>query len=343
MPQKTEDAPYDQKAEDIHGGSLVQAEKAYKNNDFLMSRDARNIRILCEFEETLTRLQRCGVYGTYLFFGSARAMYRSDWEKEFAKATIQLKDASPTEKGACENRLDRLKKTEWLCEYMDKCELLAKKLTEYSMTSEMEKMMETCIHQGGTSLRSPDPEYLKEVRSATKHTQRYLVSTGGGPGLMEAANKGASSVKGARTAGFAISLPFEKGLNKYVTPDLAFTFHYFFTRKYWMMYPAKVLIAFPGGFGTFDELFESVTLKQTKKKPPFPVVLIGKEYWKNAINWTMIADKGVISQHDIDNIFMTDDVDEAFEYICDQLNNLKSPMKRPQPDPDTEIKRMKFD
>jgi len=104
-----------------------------------------------------------------------------------------------------------------------------------------------------------------------------------------------------------------------VTPELAFTFHYFFTRKYWMLYPCKALIACPGGFGTFDELFESVTLKQTGKKPPFPIVLIGKDYWREAINWKFLADKGVISPAEVDSMLFTDDIDEAFDHITSSI------------------------
>ena len=206
------------------------------------------------------------------------------------------------------------------------------------MSEEMRDIIS--IEGGGHSLRQCDPAYLTEPcgEHAAPSRQRYCVATGGGPGLMEAANRGASSVPGSRSAGFAISLPFEKGLNPYVTPELAFTFHYFFTRKYWMMYPAKVLIVLPGGFGTFDELFESVTLKQTGKKPPFPVVLIGKSYWDEVVNWKKLAEYGTISQQDCDQFYVTDDIDEAYEYIKRSLvtsgrSNPSTPMKRPASDP----------
>eukprot|EP01061_Rhynchopus_euleeides_P039420 TRINITY_DN6765_c0_g1_i2.p1 TRINITY_DN6765_c0_g1~~TRINITY_DN6765_c0_g1_i2.p1 ORF type:complete len:282 (+),score=97.42 TRINITY_DN6765_c0_g1_i2:221-1066(+) len=215
---------------------------------------------------------------------------------------------------------------------------LAKLLTEWAMTDEIRMISSDALPAGGNSLRQSDPAYLTEPCLESKESlalfpQKYIVSTGGGPGLMEAANRGASSVLGSRTAGFAISLPFEKGLNPFVTPELAFTFHYFFTRKYWMMYPAKVLIVLPGGFGTFDELFESVTLKQTGKKPPFPVVLIGKKYWGEVVNWSKLAEYGTISQADCDQFFITDDVDDAFEYIKRALvttgrSNPTTPKKR---------------
>ena len=200
------------------------------------------------------------------------------------------------------------------------------------------------LASGGHSLQANVPSYLcehvaasgGEAMSLATHPQRYVVSTGGGPGLMEAANRGASKVTGSRSAGFAISLPFEKGLNPYVTPQLAFSFHYFFTRKYWMMYPAKVLIALPGGFGTFDELFESVTLKQTGKKPPFPIVLIGKKYWSEVVDWTALEQYGTISAQDRDQFFITDEPMEAFEFIKRSLlsngrSSYQTPRKRSYP------------
>ncbi|KAJ9454828.1 hypothetical protein DIPPA_08937 [Diplonema papillatum] len=335
-------APYDQKTADEEGSQLVIVDKAYKNEDFLMSREARSIRILCEFEETLARLRKNGVLGTFLFFGSARAMFRPDWDREVARLDQKLADANSTEKEKAEahTKRERLEKTEWLCEYMEKCELLSTKLTEWSLSEKMTKINESGVHPGGHSLRQSDPTYLCErdgIQCMQEgHKQKYCVATGGGPGLMEAANRGAHKVPGARSAGFAISLPFEKGLNPFVSPDLAFTFHYFFTRKYWMMYPAKVLIAMPGGFGTFDELFESVTLKQTGKKPPFPVVLIGKHYWETVINWTELVRVGTISAADKEHLFMTDSVDEAFAYIKEQLIISAppgSPIKRCPPAP----------
>jgi uncharacterized protein (TIGR00730 family) len=113
-----------------------------------------------------------------------------------------------------------------------------------------------------------------------------MVATGGGPGFMEAANKGASMVEGARNIGMGITLPFESSLNPYVSDSLAFMYHYFFTRKFWMVYHCQALIAAPGGVGTFDELFEVLTLKQTGKvQKDLPVVLFGKEFWTTTVNW----------------------------------------------------------
>jgi len=313
-------SPYDQKQADLQKRTLVCVPKAYQNEDFLMSREGRTIRIICEFEETLKRLRANEIEGTFLFFGSARAMYRSDWDLEMKFAKEKLAKATDDEtRQQQENKLIRLRKTEWLCEYMEKAEELSRRLTVWAKSEQVTSLCGPDAPKGGNALRAPNLGCLTEDKQSSGNSQHFVVSTGGGPGLMEAANRGADKVPGARSAGFAISLPFEKGLNPYVTPELAFTFHYFFTRKYWMLYPCKALIACPGGFGTFDELFESVTLKQTGKKAPFPIVLIGKDYWRDAINWKFLADKGVISPAEVDSMLFTDDIDEAFDHITSAI------------------------
>jgi hypothetical protein len=117
-----------------------------------------------------------------------------------------------------------------------------------------------------------------------------------------------------------ISLPFESGLNRYVTPELAFIFHYFFTRKFWMVYNTQALVCCPGGVGTCDELFELLTLKQTGKVPQdLPIVLLGKQFWTTIVNWQALVDFGVVVQRDVDDLFITDDIEAAFKYITDRL------------------------
>jgi len=151
-----------------------------------------------------------------------------------------------------------------------------------------------------------------------------FVCTGGGPGFMEAANRGASQVPGGRSIGMGISLPFETGLNPYVTPELAFEYHYFFTRKFGMAYYMQALVAAPGGFGTMDELFELMTLKQTgKMNRNMPIVLFGKSYWQTILNWNAIAEFGTISQKEVDDLLFTDSVDEAFDFITSRLEELQ--------------------
>ncbi|AZU04363.1 hypothetical protein X907_1836 [Glycocaulis alkaliphilus] len=149
--------------------------------------------------------------------------------------------------------------------------------------------------------------------------RRFVICTGAGPGIMEAANRGASEA-GGETIGLGITLPKEETNNPYVTPDLNFEFHYFFTRKFWFLYPAKALVLMPGGFGTLDELFETLTLLQTRKmKKRLPVVLFGSEYWDKVLNLQALADFGSINQEDLDLVYRTDSVDDAFTYIVDEL------------------------
>ena len=148
---------------------------------------------------------------------------------------------------------------------------------------------------------------------------RFVVTTGGGPGIMEAANRGALDA-GGKTIGLNINLPFEQSANPYITPSLNFQFHYFFMRKFWFAYLAKALVIFPGGFGTFDELFEILTLAQTEKlAKKILVVIYGSEYWKNLINFQLMIDSGVISPGDIDLIRMVDSPEEGFEVLKEGL------------------------
>ena len=143
---------------------------------------------------------------------------------------------------------------------------------------------------------------------------RLFICTGGGPGIMEAANRGAFEM-GALTPGLNIALPHEQRANPYVTPSLSFKFHYFATRKMHFMMRAKALVAFPGGFGTLDELFEVITLVQTKKAKPVPIVLFGTDYWKRLINMDVLVEEGAISPEDLNLLHYTDDPQEAWDTI----------------------------
>jgi uncharacterized protein (TIGR00730 family) len=150
--------------------------------------------------------------------------------------------------------------------------------------------------------------------------RRYVVCTGGGPGIMEAANRGASEARGINI-GLTISLPMEEYDNPYITRELGFEFHYFFMRKFWFAYLAKAVIFFPGGYGTFDELFELLTLLQTQKiRKHMPIVLFGKEYWNEVVNFDALARYGTINPEDIDLVHRTDSVDDAFNYIVNELS-----------------------
>ena len=245
----------------------LQTEKAYKNLDFLNSKDARTVRILSEYLYPKAQLEEEKVTNTIVIFGSARA-------------------PSPEELSSKEERSKNLK----LAEYYEATRILSKRLTEWS-------------------------------KNLNQEDQKYVICSGGGPGIMVAANRGAREAEGKTTA-FRISLPFESRPNPYVSPELDFEFHYFFTRKFWFSYLSKALVIMPGGFGTLDEFFEILTLLQTGKiKKSLPIVLFGKEYWNQLINFETLVEYGTINRKDLDLFFLTSSVDDAFEYITSSLNS----------------------
>ncbi len=149
--------------------------------------------------------------------------------------------------------------------------------------------------------------------------RRFVVCTGGGPGIMEAANRGASEA-GGLNVGFTISLPFEESKNPYISRELDFHFHYFFMRKFWFLYLAKAMIFFPGGFGTLDELFETLTLVQTHKmSKKVPMVLFGSSFWKKVVDLDALVEFGTISREDLDLLLHPDSVDDAFDFVTKEL------------------------
>lgn len=150
--------------------------------------------------------------------------------------------------------------------------------------------------------------------------ERYYVCTGGGPGIMEAANRGAADVNRELSMGYNIELPHEQGANGYISERLNFEFHYFFMRKFWFMNVAEALIIFPGGFGTMDELFEMLTLIQTGKQPRIPVVLYGKDFWSRLINFDVFVELGLIAESDLDLFHRADSVDDAFDFLTTALS-----------------------
>jgi len=261
-------------------------EKAYKNLSFLNSPAARHIRILCEYEETRQRLMHERVHHTIVFFGSARTRSSDDAKQMLADAQQRLAN-DPDDEGV-QRDVRRAEIAVNMSRYYDDARELAKRVTAWSLGRE--------------------------------EGRQYVISSGGGPGIMEAANRGASEVEGGRSVGLGISLPFEQGVNQYVTEELAFEFHYFFTRKYWFLYPCKALVIFPGGFGTMDELFETLTLVQTGKiKKELPIVLFGADYWSKVIDVAAMAEFGTISPEDLDLFHLTNDVDDAFRYLTERL------------------------
>lgn len=177
-----------------------------------------------------------------------------------------------------------------------------------------------CVSMFGSArINEGQPYYEMARETAKKITESgFGIITGGGPGIMEAANRGAQE-GGGKSVGLGITLPYEDGVNEYVDHDYIINFHYFFARKVMFVKYAQGFIVFPGGFGTLDEFFEAMTLIQTKKINPFPIVLIGTEYWSGLVEWitdTMVAN-GTISDTDVDLFHLTDDKEEAVEIICE--------------------------
>ncbi|MBL4818268.1 MAG: TIGR00730 family Rossman fold protein [Deltaproteobacteria bacterium] len=175
----------------------------------------------------------------------------------------------------------------------------------------LERLLEKCHHY-------QTARDLGKIVATAKHPEplnNLTLVTGGGPGIMEAGNRGAHEEK-ARTIGFNINLPLEQFPNPYVTPELCFQFHYFAIRKFHFMNRAKALVAFPGGYGTFDELFEVLTLIQTRKSKPIPVILVGESYWKQAVNFDFLVDEGVIDPEDKELFWYAESAEEIWDGIC---------------------------
>lgn len=262
--------------------------KAYENLHFLNSEPARSIRVLCEMTEPALRFAEEQIRDTIVLFGSARIIPEEKAKLQLAEVEADIKD--PQNLTLREQRSLRLARSAVKsAPYYDKAVKLAEELTRWTM-----------------SLPTEDQE-------------RFMICSGGGPGIMEAANLGAKKA-GGRSIGFGISLPFEQGVNEYVTDRLKFEFHYFFVRKYWFVLLSKALVAFPGGFGTMDELFESLTLVQTRKveKAP-PIVLFGSEFWNALFNFDLLVEWGTISKEDLKLFKIIDTVEEARDYIIQEL------------------------
>jgi len=267
-------------------------QKSYRNSEFLNSDSARLIRIMCELEEPRVRMEEKGVDRVVMFFGSARAKPKAQYEAALKEA--QAKVAATPDDVRAQASLERLKKQAFLIPMFDTTRDLARMLTEWS------------------------------VQRTKEGKHGYVVGTGAGPGMMQAANHGAALAHGP-SLGFGISLPFEDGLNPYVTPDLGFEFHYFFTRKFWMTWRCMGLVVAPGGLVTCDELFELITLIQTGKlKRTMPVILIGKQFWRECINWKAFVDYGMISEEDANQLCFADTAQEAFDYLREGLEKLEA-------------------
>ena len=250
-------------------------------HEFLESDEARPIRIIAEYLEPLRRFRDQQIQDTVVFFGSARVHSRQRAHQDLARANRSRRPARR------EDLLRWQRAVEWSRYYEDAREL-AQQLTTWALTLD-----------------------------APPH--RFVVCSGGGPGIMEAANRGAHEA-GGKTIGLNIQLPHEQGANRYITPGLGFNFHYFFMRKFWFAYLAKALVIFPGGFGTLDELFEFLTLSQTQKlSRKLAVVMYGPSYWRELIDFDPMVTWGAIDKDDLSVLKFCDTPDEAFAYLQSHL------------------------
>ncbi len=264
---------------------LQPAPLAYENEPFLNSPDGRILRVLSEYVEPLSRFRREQIQDTVVFFGSARVHSQNAAQNQLSTVKGNGAKTSPTQQAADMKRAEAAVN---MARYYEDARRLAHLLTEWSIQIPAKR-------------------------------RRFVVTTGGGPGIMEAANLGAKEA-GGKTIGLNINLPFEQFPNPYITPSLNFEFHYFFMRKFWFAYLAKGLVIFPGGFGTLDELFEILTLAQTEKlAKKILVVIYGSDYWKKIINFEAMAEAGTISPEDLELFKICDSPEESFEFLREGL------------------------
>jgi len=252
---------------------------AVKDDDFLESDSARGVRLELDYLKTELEIQKHGIEHTIVVFGSARI-------KENQTAMDELKE-------------------------------IQGKLEKNPEDRELLRELYTAERMVGKSIYYEDARRFGRLvgeSGASVDDCKVVVMTGGGPGIMEAANRGSYDV-GAKTIGLNIHLPREQFPNPYITPELCFQFHYFAVRKMHFLNRAKALIVYPGGFGTFDELFETLTLIQTHKTHSMPVVLVGRSYWEKAIDFEFLKEEGVIAPEDLDIFKFADNANEAWEHI----------------------------
>jgi uncharacterized protein (TIGR00730 family) len=276
---------------------LEAADLAYENPDFINSPDGRMLRIMAEYYEPMSRFRRERIQDTVVFFGSARfhALDVASHELELLENTGSVQRAPDAEQPAREGETDT---------------------TELQRNRAVAAVEMARYYEDARSLARMMTEWTKKL-PGRRH--RFVITSGGGPGIMEAANRGAWEA-GGKTIGLNIKLPFEQRPNPYITPALNLNFHYFFMRKYWFAYLAKALVVFPGGFGTLDEMFELLTLDQTNKlAKPITIVIYGSDYWKSVINLEMFAEKGAISPRDLDLFQFADTPEQAFAILKEGL------------------------
>jgi len=258
---------------------------AYRNLRFLDSADARALRILSEYLDPLAHLRKAGVQHTVVFFGSARILPREAAVQNLQDLEFRIKDGPAAE---LQTELKRVRMGVEMSRYYEEARELSRLITEWAMKV------------------NKSPRFL-------------MVCSGGGPGIMEAANRGAREA-GGKSIGLNIKLPMEQKPNPYISPELSLLFRYFFMRKLWFASPAQALIVFPGGFGTIDEMFEFLTLIQTHKMGHrVTILLYGSDYWKQVINFGWLVEAGTISAEDMKLIRFVDSPPQALEILKDEL------------------------
>ncbi len=275
---------------------LDAAPLAYENPAFLNSAEGRPIRIISEYLEPLARFRREQIQDTVVFFGSARFHGReeADHALELLENTGSVQPAPSEEQPA------------------KAVEIATGQATDLQRKRAVAAVEMARYYEDARRLAQLLTQWAKTIPSR-KH--RFVVTSGGGPGIMEAANRGAWEA-GGKTIGMNILLPFEQRPNPYITPSLNFEFHYFFMRKLWFAYLAKALVVFPGGFGTLDEMFEILTLAQTQKVTKKITVLIyGSDYWKKVFNLEALVDTGAISPKDLDLFQYVETPEQAFDLL----------------------------
>lgn len=265
-------------------------EVAEEDKEFIYSDEARGVRLQLDYLKAEVKMQKHGIDHTIVVFGSARIVEFDTAMKELKKIEVELEHEPHSEE-----LLSRLKKAE----------SIVRKSIYYDEARTFGQLV-------GRSGKAPED-------------CRVTLMTGGGPGIMEAANRGASDV-GAKSIGLNIELSHEQHPNPYITPELCFQFRYFAMRKLHFLQRAKALVVFPGGFGTLDELFEVLTLIQTKKTPPIPIVLLGREYWSRMIDFAFLLEEDAIAPHDLDIVTYVDNAEEAWDTIIRWHKKHKAPL-----------------
>lgn len=255
--------------------------RAYEDLGLLHRTELRPVRLQLELLKAEMLLQEQGIESVIVLFGSARTPPREEAEARVTAAGLAFREAP--EDRAAEHAL------------MVATNLL-KKSRYYEEAHRFAKLVSEQCQAGG------------------RH--QYVICTGGGPGIMEAGNRGAFDV-GAKSVGMNITLPHEQAPNPWITPELCFQFHYFAIRKMHLLLRAKAAVFFPGGFGTMDELFETLTLIQTRKMLPIPIVLVGKEFWTRLVDWDYFVSEGVISPEDLDLFRYCETAEEVWRHICE--------------------------